>query len=40
MTTHRVNPAGLLDVIGQRLGTTDWMTVTQQQVDLFTGRHR
>ena len=40
MTTHRVNPAGLLDVIGQRLGTTDWMTVTQQQVDLFAGRHR
>ena len=43
MTTHRVNPAGLLDVIGQRLGTTDWMTVTQQQVDSFadaTGDHQ
>ena len=42
MTTHLENPAGLLDVIGQRLGTTDWMTVTQQQVDSFadaTGDH-
>ena len=43
MTTHLENPAGLLDVIGQRLGTTDWMTVTQQQVDSFadaTGDHQ
>jgi acyl dehydratase len=36
-------PADLLKLVGQRVGTTEWMKVTQQQVDLFadaTGDHQ
>jgi acyl dehydratase len=43
MTTTLENPADLLDLVGQPLGTSDWMTITQQQVDLFahaTGDHQ
>jgi acyl dehydratase len=35
MTTILDQPADLLDMIGHNLGTTEWMRVTQQQVDLF-----
>jgi acyl dehydratase len=35
MTTVLEQPADLLDLVGQSLGTTEWMKVTQQQVDLF-----
>ena len=35
MTTILEQPADLLDMVGQNLGTTEWMKVTQQQVDLF-----
>jgi acyl dehydratase len=35
MTTVLEQPADLLGLVGQSLGTTDWITVTQQQVDLF-----
>ena len=35
MTTVLEQPADLLDLVGQSLGTTDWIKVTQQQVDLF-----
>ena len=35
MTTVLEQPADLLDLVGQSLGTTEWITVTQQQVDLF-----
>ena len=35
MTTVLDDPAGLLGLVGQSLGTTEWMKVTQQQVDLF-----
>ncbi|HEX4587940.1 MAG TPA: MaoC family dehydratase [Mycobacterium sp.] len=35
MTTVLDEPAGLLDMVGQSLGTTAWMKVTQQQIDLF-----
>jgi acyl dehydratase len=35
MTTILEQPADLLDLVGQSLGTTDWIEVTQQQVDLF-----
>ena len=43
MTTVLEEPADLLKLVGQRLGTTDWMKVTQQQVDQFaeaTGDHQ
>jgi acyl dehydratase len=43
MTTYLDAPADLLERVGQRLGTTDWMKITQQQVDLFadaTGDHQ
>jgi acyl dehydratase len=43
MTTHLDQPADLIKLVGQRLGTTDWMKITQQQVDLFaeaTGDHQ
>jgi acyl dehydratase len=36
-------PADLLKLVGKRLGTTDWMQITQQQVDMFadaTGDHQ
>ncbi|MDT5150845.1 MAG: hypothetical protein QOI01_2578, partial [Mycobacterium sp.] len=35
MTTILDQPADLLGLVGQTLGTTEWMKVTQQQVDLF-----
>jgi acyl dehydratase len=35
MTTVLEQPADLLDLVGQNLGTTEWIKVTQQQVDLF-----
>ena len=35
MTTVLEQPADLLDLVGQSLGTTEWIKVTQQQVDLF-----
>jgi acyl dehydratase len=35
MTTVLEQPADLLDLVGQSLGKTEWMKVTQQQVDLF-----
>jgi acyl dehydratase len=35
MATILDQPADLLDMVGQNLGTTEWMQVTQQQVDLF-----
>jgi len=35
MTTVLEQPADLLGLVGQSLGTTEWMNVTQQQVDLF-----
>ena len=35
MTTYLDAPADLLERVGQRLGTTEWMKITQQQVDLF-----
>jgi acyl dehydratase len=43
MTTYLDEPADLLRLVGQRLGTTEWMKITQQQVDLFadaTGDHQ
>ncbi|MDH6246789.1 acyl dehydratase [Mycobacterium sp. OTB74] len=35
MTTVLEEPADLLKFVGQVVGTTSWMTVTQRQVDLF-----
>ena len=35
MTTVLEQPADLLGLVGQSLGTTEWIEVTQQQVDLF-----
>ena len=43
MTTVLEEPADLLKLVGQRLGTTEWMKVTQDQVDRFadaTGDHQ
>jgi acyl dehydratase len=43
MTTVLEEPADLLKLVGQRLGTTEWMNVTQEQVDRFadaTGDHQ
>jgi acyl dehydratase len=43
MATVLDEPADLLKLVGQRLGTTEWMKVTQHQVDLFadaTGDHQ
>ena len=37
------NPQALLDAVGQELGTSDWTTVTQEQINLFadaTGDHQ
>ena len=37
------SPAALLDAIGQHLGTSEWTTITQEQVNLFaeaTGDHQ
>jgi acyl dehydratase len=35
MTTVLEQPADLLGLVGRSLGTTEWMKVTQQQIDLF-----
>ena len=35
MTTVFEEPADLLKLVGQRLGTTEWMQITQDQVDRF-----
>ena len=43
MTTYLDAPTDLVERVGQRLGTTDWIKITQQQVDLFadaTGDHQ
>jgi acyl dehydratase len=43
MITVLEEPADLLKLVGQRLGTTEWMKVTQEQVDRFadaTGDHQ
>jgi acyl dehydratase len=37
MTTVLEAPADLLKLVGQPLGTTEWMEVTQDQVDRFAG---
>jgi acyl dehydratase len=43
MTTVLEEPADLLKLVDQRLGTTEWMKITQQQVNRFadaTGDHQ
>jgi acyl dehydratase len=35
MTTIVEEPADLLKLVGQQLGTTDWIQITQEQVDRF-----
>ena len=30
MTTYLEEPADLIDLVGQQVGTTDWMKVTQE----------
>lgn len=43
MTTRFETPAALLTAQGQSLGVTDWLTITQERVDLFadaTGDHQ
>jgi acyl dehydratase len=43
MNTVVDEPADLLGLVGRSLGTTDWMEITQQQVNLFadaTGDHQ
>ncbi len=35
MSTTFESPAALLAAVGQDLGTTDWITVSQEQVDKF-----
>ena len=43
VTTYLDTATDLLKRVGQCLGTTDWMKITQQQVDLFadaTGNHQ
>src|SRR6202022_485099 len=37
MTTVLDQPADLLGLVGRCLGSTDWMTISQQQVNLFAG---
>jgi acyl dehydratase len=43
MTTHFAGIADMKEKVGTHLGYSDWLTVTQQQVDLFadaTGDHQ
>ena len=43
MTTVVDQPADLLTLVGRPLGSTDWMTISQEQVNLFadaTGDHQ
>ena len=35
MTTDLEEPADLIDLVGQQVGTTEWMKVTQEQLNLF-----
>jgi acyl dehydratase len=35
MTTTFASPKELLDAVGTRLGPTDWVTITQDQIDKF-----
>ena len=35
MNTVVDQPADLLSLVGRPLGTTDWMEITQEQVNLF-----
>jgi acyl dehydratase len=43
MTTVLDEPADLVKLVGQRLGTTEWIRITQRRVNLFaeaTGDHQ
>ena len=43
MTTYLETPTDLIDLVGQQVGTTEWIKVTQEQVNLFadaTGDHQ
>ena len=43
MTTYLETPTDLIDLVGQQVGTTEWIEVTQEQVNLFadaTGDHQ
>jgi acyl dehydratase len=43
VTTVLNEPADLVELVGQRLGTTEWMTITQRRLRLFakaTGDHQ
>lgn len=43
MSTHLTDPAELLDLVGDTLGTGDWVQITQGQVNQFadaTGDHQ
>ena len=33
MTTDLEEPADLIDLVGQQVGTTDWIKVTQEQLN-------
>jgi acyl dehydratase len=35
MTTEFASPQALLDAVGTDLGTTDWITITQDQINKF-----
>jgi acyl dehydratase len=35
MTTEFASPQALLDAVGTDLGTTDWVTITQDQINKF-----
>ena len=35
MTTEFASPQALLDAVGTDLGTTDWVTITQNQINQF-----
>jgi len=35
MTTEFASPQALLDAVGTDLGTTDWITITQDQINQF-----
>jgi len=35
MTTEFASPQALLDAVGNDLGTTDWVTITQDQINKF-----
>jgi acyl dehydratase len=40
MTTHLETPADHIDLVGQQRGTTDWMKITQEQVNLYASATR